>query len=290
MWEYLSLNMAILPPIPTDTLKAARAVFGENNFYLAVGNKTDQLFEGLILENPSKRFHKSSRIQALLYSITIFQYKETLPDHQAADALRERIEWKYALHLPLNHPGIEAAWFCEFRRWLMIEESGKQNLRTLVSRLAEVTNFTSSGGSSLAPDQIIITVCQFSRLARIWESINLAMEALATNHPNWLLSVSLPHWYERYSDRYRNLNLSGDDREKYATAQAIGADGIYLLQAVSKDNNPALAKLNEIQSLQEIWREQFEWMDDKVSWRKNCCKECSFPGIHVPLSQIIDLE
>ena len=38
---------------------------------------------------------------AQLALVTIFQFAEGLCDRQAADAVRARIDWKYALRLPL---------------------------------------------------------------------------------------------------------------------------------------------------------------------------------------------
>ncbi len=39
--------------------------------------------------------------------VTILQYNENLTDRQAADAVRERIDWKYALGLELTDPGFD---------------------------------------------------------------------------------------------------------------------------------------------------------------------------------------
>jgi len=274
-----TMNSKTFPSIPPDTAKAARAVFGRSNFYLAAGDQVDHLFGGLVLEDPSRRLHQLPRTLAMLYLITIFQYVETLPDQLAVDALRKRIDWKYALHLPLSHPGLEAAALCEFRRWLLVDQTGQKNLQTLLSRLSEVTGFPSKRPTSLESCQVILTVCQISRLAKIWEAFNQAMQSLATRRPEWLLAASLPHWYERYSQPHRYLNFKTGNQEKHSLAQAIGADGIYLLEAVSNADDPELAEGDEIRALREVWREQFEFTEGKVSWRKEVCAGCSLPDI-----------
>jgi len=261
-----------------DTAKAARAVFGRSNFYLTTGDQANQLFDGLIYEDPTRWFQKSSRIMGMLYLITIFQFVETLPDHLAADALRKRIDWKYALHLPLTYPGLEAASFCKFRRWLLAERNGQQNLQTLLSRLSDVMDLTGKQYVSLQSSQVINVVCQFSRLAKIWEAFSQAMEALATKRPDWLLAASLPHWYQRYSYQHKDLNLRADDPERQILAQAIGADGIHLLEAISKAGDPQLADLDEILALREVWHEQFDLVDGNTAWRKNVCAGCLLPA------------
>ena len=39
--------------------------------------------------------------------ITVLQFLEELPDRQAADAVRGRIDWKYLLGLALDDPGFD---------------------------------------------------------------------------------------------------------------------------------------------------------------------------------------
>ena len=51
--------------------------------------------------------------------ITVWQFLEELPDRQAADAVRGRIDWKYALGLELTDPGFDATVLCEFRKRLV---------------------------------------------------------------------------------------------------------------------------------------------------------------------------
>ncbi len=39
--------------------------------------------------------------------VTVMQFAENLTDRQAADAVRDRIAWKYALSLELTHAGFD---------------------------------------------------------------------------------------------------------------------------------------------------------------------------------------
>src|SRR5258708_7862760 len=65
--------------------------------------------------------------------ITVLQYAEGLTDRQAANAVRERIDWKYALGLELTDPGFDFSVLSEFRARLV--ES--QQERLLLDRLLE---------------------------------------------------------------------------------------------------------------------------------------------------------
>ena len=44
----LPTSLEIFPEIPKDTRNAAQYVFGNNNFYIAIGDQLESLFAGLI--------------------------------------------------------------------------------------------------------------------------------------------------------------------------------------------------------------------------------------------------
>jgi transposase len=50
---------------------------------------------------------------------TVLQFAEGLSDRQAADAVRSRIDWKYALALELSDPGFDHTVLSEFRARLV---------------------------------------------------------------------------------------------------------------------------------------------------------------------------
>ncbi len=53
------------------------------------------------------------------------QFVVGLSDRQAAEAVRSRIDWKYALSLELSDPGFDFSVLCEFRQRL-IDGSSQQ--------------------------------------------------------------------------------------------------------------------------------------------------------------------
>ena len=56
---------------------------------------------------------------ARLALVSVLQYVEGLSDRQAADAVRSRIDWKYALALELTDPGFNHTVLSEFRSRLV---------------------------------------------------------------------------------------------------------------------------------------------------------------------------
>jgi transposase len=264
----------LFPPIPADTVKSARAIFGRSNFYLAVGDQVNRLFSGLQLVAPGEITQKEERRLAILHLVTVFQFVETLPDLLALDVLRERVDWKYALHLPLHYPFRETSTFCEFRQWLLVEKARVEHFQTLLERLEELSERT--GGKRIIPqaEQVISSVCRTSRLAVIWDTMSQCLEALAIKRHDWLRVISLPHWYDRYGHLSRDLNLRAECLEQEAFAQGVGRDGNYLLEKISSSGIPELPDLPEVHALQQVWSEQYEFVSGKARWKEEACSSC----------------
>src|SRR5690349_6689978 len=70
--------------------------------------------------------------------VTVLQFVEGLSDRQAADAVRGRIDWKYALGLELVDPGFDHTVLSEFRARLAAGEAGLVLLDTLLARSREL--------------------------------------------------------------------------------------------------------------------------------------------------------
>ena len=68
--------------------------------------------------------------------VTIFQMAEDLTDRQAAEAVRTRIDWKYALGLELPDPGFDDSILSEFRARVAAGGLDQVVLDTLLERLA----------------------------------------------------------------------------------------------------------------------------------------------------------
>jgi hypothetical protein len=269
------MNSIIFPPIPLDTAKAARSVFGSSHFYLVIGDQVDDLFSGLGLQNSSGPSERHINKLATLYLITIFQHMESLPDQVVMDALRQRLDWKYALHLPMNNALVESYPLCEIRTMLSLDPTIKQTAQMLLERLANLPHASMCTWVLQDVDLVITHVCRISRLTKIWEAMNQALEALATRQPEWLLNHSLPYWYERYGYSPRSLSLRVEWQEQEDFIQAIGSDGFYLLESITRSEANDLDNLPEIFVLRKVWIEQFERVEGKATLRKEACAGCS---------------
>ena len=70
--------------------------------------------------------------------VSILQYAGNLSDRQAADAVRGRIEWKYALGLELEDPGFDFSVLSGVPARLVAHGQEEHVLELLLERLAEL--------------------------------------------------------------------------------------------------------------------------------------------------------
>src|SRR5215471_5216195 len=74
---------------------------------------------------------------AQLAMVTVLQFTEDLTGRQAADEVRGRVDWKYALGLALEDGGFDFSVLSEFRSRLVAGSLERRLLELLLERLKE---------------------------------------------------------------------------------------------------------------------------------------------------------
>lgn len=247
MLEHSSKTM---PGIPRETVRAANAIFGRSNFYIVTGEHLEDLLDGLQDSGPSAE-------NATLALITYFQFLEGLTDSQAIDAIRTRLDWKFALHLPLVPRTYHETTLYGFRQQVLLEPAHQRGFQSLLDRLVRLTpghtNF-----QSLQSLEVVAAVCTLNRLDRVQQAMNRALEALATRFPQWLRRHALSHWYGRYSSIATKASHHTSTRQPRFSMEEIGKDIQDLLEKISNSGTPEMVDLPEVDALYQVWSQQFQ--------------------------------
>ncbi len=274
--QAIAMAMTVqLPSVPFETRKAATRVFLPKNIYLHVGNCLEQIFEGVDLSilDPSNRYNTERLCRLAL--ITAFQFAENLSDLGAARALHSRLDWMYALHLPINYPEIQPYTLCEFREALNLHPAAQSEFIKLLDRLKEEGLFASSKYWAAANSEAVIVVCNLTRLDRIKTSIQACLETLSAIAPEWLRMIMPAHWYKRYDRSANDHPVSCRVATQQLMALELGRDMIYLIEAIDRLENREINQKPEVVQLREVWHQQFSYQQGQAQWRKDGCLHCN---------------
>ncbi len=128
----MSLKTTSIPEIPEETARVARIAFPRGNVVMQLRDTlgtiyTDDLFADLF---PTRG--QPAEAPWRLALVTVLQFMENLTDRQAADAVRDRLAWKYALSLELSDPGFDHTVLSEFRTRLVAHIAEERLLDALL--------------------------------------------------------------------------------------------------------------------------------------------------------------
>src|SRR6267142_2577401 len=115
----MSMRPVSLPGIPPATAAVARAAFPAGTLAMRLRDELGVVYQNADFVEAFARRGAPAASPGVLALVSVLQYAERLTDRQAADAVRGRIDWKYALGMELTDPGFEFSILSEFRTRLI---------------------------------------------------------------------------------------------------------------------------------------------------------------------------
>ena len=255
----------MFPPIPKNTIRAARISYGKGNVYLRLGDQVNKLISKL--DADLLAIYSDGYEGTLLAAITIIQYVEGLTDTEFSESLSSRIDLRYALHLPHPGPRLDPFILCSFRQ-RVLKEHGCCLLQEEMFKILYPLLGANEAQQDSNSCNAIKAICMNTIRALVVEAMFHAIEALSANHFTWLSKVAAPHWYERYSPSLLLLNSSLSIRQKEFSTDDLRLDIEYLLQAADQSTSQKINEVSEIKILKER-------LDQLLHYRpENQCAYC----------------
>ncbi|NEA67274.1 transposase [Streptomyces sp. SID12488] len=185
--------------------------------------------------------------------VSVPQFAENLSDRAAVNAVRTRIDWKYALGPELDDPGFDHSVLCEFRARLAEADAADRLLQVMLHRLTEAGLLTSGGRQRTDTTPVLAAVRTLSRLELVGESLRAALEQLAQADPDWLVPLVEPEWDKRYGRKAEIGKVPGGKAAVTALAEATGRDGHKVLAAArAAAAPPRLRTLTQVEILRRV--------------------------------------
>jgi transposase len=254
----MSLQPQEIPPVPEETRRVARAAFPRGNIYMRMRDELGAIYDDHLFAPLFPPRGQPAASPWRLALTTVMQFAEGLSDRQAADAVRSRIDWKYALSLELTDPGFDHTVLSEFRARLVAGQAEQLLLEALLTRVGERGLLKARGRQRTDSTHVLAAIRTLNRLELVGETVRHALNSLAVMAPDWLRAWGSPEWFDRYGPRMENYRLPKTAAAREALAATIGADGQRLLQAVeAATDQPWLRELPAVQTLRQVWFEQY---------------------------------
>ena len=255
--------------IPDETARVARAAFPKRNVYMTMRDDLnlhykDSTFADLFT-SPQGRPAESPGMLAL---VTVMQFAEGLSDRQAAEAMRARIDWKYALGLCLEDEGFHFSVLGAFRERVLAGGAEQRLLDDMLRQYGERKLLKARGRQRTDATHVLAVVRKLNRLETVGETLRAALNVLAVAAPDWLLAQVTPDWFDRYGERFEQYRLPQERAEQEELAETIGRDGYHLLSVLYDQEAPRwLREVLAVEVLRQVWLQQYAVLDGALMWR-----------------------
>ncbi|MBE7158159.1 MAG: transposase, partial [Rhodospirillales bacterium] len=264
----MSLHPEPTGEVPAETVRIARAAFPKGTLVTRLRDEFSTLYQ----DTDFREFYPSRGQPGLapwrLALVTVFQFLEHLSDRQAADAVRARIDWKYALGLELTDPGFHFSILTEFRARLVAGNAEHLLLDKILERFKSCGLVKARGKQRTDSTHVLAAVHDLHLLELVAETLRATLDDLAAVVPDWVRGVAQPVWFERYGRRIEEYRLPKGQEKREALALEIGADGFLLLDALDAPAAPKEARaVPMVLTLRDVWRVHYERDNGRLHWR-----------------------
>jgi transposase len=254
----MSMQPRPWPDVPELTARMARASSPKGNLAMRIREELGEVYADARFAVAFGVRGRPGISPGQLMMASVLQFSENLTDRQAAEAVRDRMTWKYALGLELEDPGFDASVLSEFRSRLVAGDLTCLALDALLERLAGLGLVQAGGRQRTDSTHVLGAIRALNRLELAGETLRAALEALAAAAPDWLAGVIDASWQQVYGARIDNLHLPVSESKRRELMVRYGTDGYFLLEQVHGPGAPAwLRELPAVQALRRIWVQQF---------------------------------
>jgi transposase len=135
---------------------------------------------------------------AQLATVCVLQFLLGLSDRQAAEAVRCRIDFKYAMALELDDPGFHHSVLADFREHLAEGDRADRLLDFALARLKEAGLVRGRTTQRTDSTHVLAAVRDLTRLELITEGVRAALEEAARTAGHLLVGLVDEDWGRRY--------------------------------------------------------------------------------------------
>lgn len=254
-----------LEEIPEETAQLVEPLLGANDLYRFIGDNVGDFLKLSDFADLYSRLGRGAICPVILSLVTVFQYLENIPDREAAQWAVLRMDWKYALHVPLTWSGFHFSSLSTFRERLVIHEAEQLVFEQVLAWLRQSGFLKKKGKQRTDSTHVVGHVAHLSRLELVWETMRLALREMQKAAPTWYAQTIPASFDESYRKRQHDWRISKSEVARYL--QQAGQDGCWLLGQLGPSTPAQVLEAAGVVTMRQVWQQQFVCVDGEAQTR-----------------------
>jgi transposase len=222
----LSVRLRSGEQVPSLTARVARASNPGGTTAMWVKDRLNGLWGDEDFLDWYPRDGRPGLSPAQLATVCVLQFLLNLSDRQVAEAVRCRIDFKYALAMELDDPGFHHSVLADFRDRLAQGDRADRLLDLALARLKQAGLMRERGTQRTDSTHVLAAVRDLTRLELITEAMRAALEEIAGAAPHLLVGLVDEQWGRRYG---RPVRLGNNPTRPKTRITGAGDDALQLL-------------------------------------------------------------
>ena len=223
----MSIRPRLGVEVPELTARVARASNPAGTTAMWVRDRLDGLWADEDFASWYPRDGRPGISPAQLATVSVLQFLLDLSDRDAAEAVRCRIDFKYALGLDLDDPGFHHSVLGDFRDRLLVDGRADRLLDLALARLKEAGLVRDRATQRTDSTHVLAAVRDLTRLELVTEAVRAALEELARTAGHALAGLVDDDWGRRYG---RPVRLGKNPTRPKTRMNEAGADARRLME------------------------------------------------------------
>jgi len=250
--------------VPELTARVARASNPAGTTAMWVRDRLDGLWADEDFAGWYPRDGRPGISPAQLATVSVLQFLLDLSDRDAAEAVRCRIDFKYALGLDPGDPGFHHSVLGDFRERLLEDGRADRLLDLALTRLKEAGLVRKRTSQRTDSTHVLAAVRDLTRLELVTEAVRAALEELARTAGHALAGLVDDDWGRRYG---RPVRLGQNPTRPKTRMNEAGADARRLLEHLAA-RCPDLLRGPRVEALRQILVQNYHWDPaGRLRWR-----------------------
>jgi transposase len=264
----MSMHPSGLEPIPDETRLLVQRLIPKGTLVTQLRDALGPIYSDEQFAHLFAKRGRPAEAPWRLALVTVLQALEGLTDRQAAEYVRTRMDWRYALALPLDETGFDYSLLSDFRQRVHAAQAQDLLLEPILQVCRERGWLKAHGKQRTDATAVLARVRALSSLESVGESMRAALNALAEQEPAWLSAHLKPDWMERYVHRFELARFPKAETQRQRLREQVGQDVAQLLGDIDAAQTPeALRRAPAVGLLRQVFAQHYEQQGQSVRWR-----------------------